>query len=364
MYWYDDASDEDGFKIQRAADANGAPGNWTEIGTVYATNSYYAEFTDTNVVANSTNWYRVQAFNSAGDSEFSDSNSVAVIPPVAAPRMTPASVISAHRIDIRWEADYDFIQGYKIERSLDNAGTPGAWTLLVDLPSADTAAAYSDIAVVMNHGYWYRVQSYNWSGASPYSDPVLVVDAPPTVPSSLTVTNDQPHQFTLAWAMTNNDVTGIKIERAPDNAGAPGTWIQIAEPLTYCGLIPTNYTDVGIPTGATYWYRIRAVNAVGDSPYSNEASATEGTVAPVNSAFPLQPQILSLTQTNGGMLIQWSTTAGSTDVVQAAGNLTDDYTDISPALVVIGTGTVITNYFEAGAPANTTSRFYRIKSSR
>jgi hypothetical protein len=362
MYWYDDASDEHGFKIQRAADAYGAPGSWTEIGTVYATNSYYAEFTDTNVIANSTNWYRVQAFNSAGDSEFGDSSSVTVIPPVAAPRMPPASVISAHRIDIRWEADYEFIQGYKIERALDNAGTPGDWSLLADPNIAGNAGVYGDIAVVMNHGYWYRVQSYNWAGASPYSDPLLVIDAPPTAPL-LTVTNDQPNQFTLAWAITNNDLSRIKIERAPDNSGAPGAWIQIAEPLLFCGLIPTNYTDIGIPAGATYWYRVRAVNAVGDSPYSNEASATEGKEMSANSALLAQPQILSLTQTNGGVLIRWSTTAGATDVVQATGKLMGDYTDISPALVIIGTGTVITNYFEASAPPNTTSRFYRIKSS-
>ena len=314
------------------------------------------------MTANSTNWYRVQAFNSAGFSEFSDSNNVAVIPPVAAPSMTPASVISAHRIDVRWQADYDFIQGYKLERAPDNSGLPGPWTSLADLPSTDTLDAYSDIAVVMNKGYWYRVQSYNWSGSSPYSDPFLVNDAPPPAPS-LAITNDQPHQFTVNWAITNIDITTIKIERAPDNSGIPGAWIQIAEPAAYCGLIPTNYTDIGIPTGQSFWYRVRAVNAVGNSPYSNEASATEHLANP-SSSTPTPTQILSLTPTNDGVLIQWSTTGGNTDVVQASGNFANGYTNLSPALVIGGSGDTVTNYFEAGALTNSPARYYRILTSR
>src|SRR5207253_318575 len=117
-------------------------------------------------------------------------------------------------IDLTWRGDFDLIQGFKIERAPDNGGAPGTWTLLADQPAPDTDGSYSDIAVVMNKGYWYRVQSYNWAGNSPYSDPFPVIDAPPPAPS-LTVTNDQPHQFTLTWAVSNIDITSIKIERAP-----------------------------------------------------------------------------------------------------------------------------------------------------
>src|SRR5262249_44702787 len=140
-------------------------------------------------------------------------------------------------------------------------------------------------------------------------------------------------------------------------------WIQIAEPLTYCGLIPTNYTDIGIPTGQTFWYRVRAVNVVGDSPYSNEASATAGAAISSLVTAPPPPEILSLTLTNDGALIQWSTTGGAIDIVQAAGSLSGEYSNISPPLTIEGSGESITNYLDAGALTNSPLRFYRIHQS-
>src|SRR6185312_8421753 len=170
----------------------------------------------TNAPANSTNWYHVEAFNSAGTSVASDATRLALIPPQAAPHMSQAFAASANQIDLAWQSDFDFIQGYKVERAPDNGGVPGAWSLLSDLPTRFTYDTYNDIAVAVNQKYWYRVQSYNWSGGSPYSNPVLVVDATPQAPL-LTVTNNQPHQFTVNWAITNLDIATIKIERAPDN---------------------------------------------------------------------------------------------------------------------------------------------------
>ena len=39
-------------------------------------------------------------------------------------------------------------------------------------------------------------------------------------------------------------------------------------------LASTSYTDLTALNGSTYYYRLTASNAVGESPYSNEASAT------------------------------------------------------------------------------------------
>src|SRR5262249_54054256 len=47
----------------------------------------------------------------------------------------------------------------------------------------------------------------------------------------------------------------------------------------------TTYTDTGRTTGVLYYYRVRATNAVGNSAYSNTASAT-GPAAPVAPTVP------------------------------------------------------------------------------
>jgi alpha-tubulin suppressor-like RCC1 family protein/predicted phage tail protein len=274
LSWTDPASDQDGFNIERAPDIGGVPGAWVPIGSVNISNYYFATFTDTNVAANSTNWYRVQAFNAVGASPFSGSNSLVVVPPTTPPTLT-AGVVALHRINLFWYTDGGFIEGYIVERAFDTNGAPGDWIQIADVLDSGNNNSYSDTAVVINRKYWYRVRTHNWAGSSAYSNEVLVDDAPPAAPV-LTAVNDQPNQITLNWTKTADNLTGFKIERAPDNGGAPGAWIQIAEPLIYQNLTTflTTYADTQIPTGQTYWYRVRASNTVGDSPYSNEASAS------------------------------------------------------------------------------------------
>ena len=274
LSWADYAMDEDGFNIQRAPDVGGVPGAWVPIGTVNITNYYSVTFIDTNVTANSTNWYRVQAFNSVGTSPFSAPNNLVIVLPTTAPTLT-AGIVSPHRINLYWYTDYGFIEGYNIERAFDTNGTPGAWVQIADVLSGyHYDGDYGDTTVVTNQKYWYRMRTHSWAGSSPYSNALLVDDAPPAAPA-LTAVNDQPNQITLNWTRTADNLTGFKIERAADSAGVPGAWIQIAESLIYQNQTTflTTYTDAHVPTGQTYWYRVRASNVVGDSPYSNEASA-------------------------------------------------------------------------------------------
>jgi hypothetical protein len=74
-------------------------------------------------------------------------------------------------------------------------------------------------------------------------------------------------QLTLTWTDTANDFTGFKIER---KTGTTGTYAL----LTTVGPTVFSYTDTGLPVGTTYCYQVKATNAAGDSPPSNEACAT------------------------------------------------------------------------------------------
>src|SRR5262249_47149593 len=97
-------SDQDGFKLERATDVPGSPGNWVEIATIPATNQYYANFADTNVVAYTTNWYRARAFNGLGTSAYSAAARVEVVPP-----STPYSLSISHFrdfVNLYWNETY------------------------------------------------------------------------------------------------------------------------------------------------------------------------------------------------------------------------------------------------------------------
>jgi hypothetical protein len=89
---------------------------------------------------------------------------------------------------------------------------------------------------------------------------------PPTAPTNLGATAAGTSQINLSWTNTSISQTGVKIERSTDNV----TFTQIA----VASATAVGYSDSGLSAWTTYFYRVRATNASGDSPYSNTASAT------------------------------------------------------------------------------------------
>jgi hypothetical protein len=73
------------------------------------------------------------------------------------------------------------------------------------------------------------------------------------------------HTVTLNWTDGDTGLTGFNIYRGAI-AGGPYSKIVSATGLTY--------TDSGVTSGQTYYYVVTAINAAGESAYSNEAKAT------------------------------------------------------------------------------------------
>ena len=108
----------------------------------------------------------------------------------------------------------------------------------------------------------------DWAGARLISTPAAPpVPVAPAAPSGLTATVASPTAINLSW--TDNAVgneTGFIVERSVDGVN----FAQVG--LTTTGI--TAYTDTaGLSAGAAYSYRIAAINAVGNSGYSNIANA-------------------------------------------------------------------------------------------
>lgn len=90
------------------------------------------------------------------------------------------------------------------------------------------------------------------------------VSPPPVAPSSLGAVGGK-RKVTISWADNSSNETGFKIERSTNGT----TFTQV----TTVGAGVTSYTNTGLTSGTTYYYRVRATNANGDSAYSNTASA-------------------------------------------------------------------------------------------
>ena len=263
LEWTDNANNETGFKIERSTDGV----SFALIGT---TGANVATYSDPTVSPGSQYHYRVRATNTAGDSGYANTASVATPedPPLA-PTFLTATAVGGTSIDLEWTDNANNETGFKIERSTDGLsfaliGTTGA-----------NVATYSDPTVSPGSQYHYRVRATNTSGDSDYSNTSSVITAqnPPLAPTSLSASAASGTQVNLVWTDNAMNETGFRIERSADGV----SFAQIGA----TGANATSYADLTVAAGILYQYRIRAFNSGGDSGFSNTASIATPSITPV-----------------------------------------------------------------------------------
>lgn len=130
--------------------------------------------------------------------------------------------------------------------------------------------------------------------------------SPPAAPYDLAVAQNpaQPtSSLVLTWTDASTTETGFRVERSANGT----SFTQIASP----GANATTFTDTALTAGTTYYYRVRAFNAAGNSGYSETRS---GTTAATTSA---PPKATSPSPANGATnvtatTVSWSAPAGAT----------------------------------------------------
>ncbi len=196
--------------------------------------------------------------------------------PPADPSGLVATATAHDAIHLNWSDNSDNETGFDVERSLDS----NDWSVVAMVNSNLTH--YTDTGLNELTTYHYRIRANNSVGASGYSNiaNATTQEGPtlPDAPSNLNAAAASSSTIDLSWVDNADNETGFKIEHSPDNVA----WSQVAT----TGADVSNHTDTGLDPMSTYYYRLRATNGVGDSSYSNIASATtQQTTEPVTAVF-------------------------------------------------------------------------------
>jgi len=290
MSWYDASDNEDGWIVRRR-DVPSDPNvlDFPEVARFATANSGGfggVEFTDTGLLPGRCYNYVVEAYNSAGNSGWNINGPVQMCTTgtPGAPMNLTATAFSGERVDLAWTPGTGTVTGYRLERAADAAFTPPLTTFNIPDPAA---VSYSDVTVVSDTHYWYRLVAYNGAGDSSSSNTadVITPGTPPAAPGPLAAQPSAPSPFpptvTLVWFDNDTNEQGFVLERADDNAGAPGVFtvlVTINTPAPDSGT-EVSFVDNTVAPKMQYWYRVKAYNAAGESAYT----------APVSALTPGQP---------------------------------------------------------------------------
>jgi len=238
-------SDANGYYIYRSIDKTGP---YEQIG--YSTSTSY---TDNNISAGTTYYYRVAAYNNGGTSSESSFVSVTTMPD--APTSVVAMVNSANSITVSWKEVLG-ATGYRIYRSTTSSGT-------YELAGTTATLSYANSGLTAGTTYYYKVTAYNDGGEGSQSYNVSATTLP-MAPTSITATANSTSSITISWsAVTGAD--GYKIYRSTTSSGF---YEEISSSTSI------SYTDIGLTSNTTYYYKIAAYNRDGESSKSDVISAT------------------------------------------------------------------------------------------
>jgi hypothetical protein len=234
--------------------------------------------------------YRVRAVNATSPSANSNSITIATLPEV--PVSSAATSITTTGFTINWSA-VTGATSYSIDLSLDN------FTTYVTGYNGKVVANAIPVIVTgltQNTNYSYRVRATNSSGSSGISAVINVLTYP-DAPVATAATSATQTGFTANWQA----VAGITEYRLDVSNDDFATYLAGFDNLSVTSGIAKAVP--ALTAGATYKYRVRAINATGPSAQSNVISiiTLPGT--------PLLPTPTGVTTT--AFTITWTAVAGA-----------------------------------------------------
>jgi len=201
----------------------------------------------------------------------------------------------------------------KVLTGIEQSTGGGAFTQVATVGAGVTN--FTVTGLTASTAYSYRVRATNSAGDSAYSNTASATTqaapapaptpAPPTATAPASPTNlaaaASSGSITLTWSDNSDNETSFRLDRASDGVN----FTQIAT----INADVTSYADTSVTAGTTYTYRIKAINSVGGSVWSNLASATASgtTPTPPPSGKPASTgATLTATASTGRITLAWA----------------------------------------------------------
>ena len=294
---------------------------------------YYCEsLTDVYYDGTAADWAKLTVASGNGDLTNATLHCAAV---PAAPVVKLGNSATSGKPVLTWNA-VPGATSYKVYRA---ASKSGAYSLLGTV----TATSYTNTGAKEGTTYYYKVKAANGAGESAYSNVVsgkVVVTPKPAAPVVKIGHSAASGKPMLTWNAVSG-ATSYKVYRA---ASQNGTYSLLGTVTT------TSYTNTGAKAGTTYWYKVKAVNSAGESPYSNVVSGKVKSVTPKPSAPVVK---IGNSASSGKPMLTWNAVSGATSYkVYRATSQNGTYS-------LLGTVTA-TSYINTGAKDGVTY-YYKVK---
>ncbi|HYG39974.1 MAG TPA: fibronectin type III domain-containing protein, partial [Cytophagales bacterium] len=296
----------------------------------------------TSLSPNTPYQYRVRAKNAGGTSISSNDRSVTTLNlQPAAPVASPATSKSKNGFTVHWSRVATAVE-YRFDLSTNNFSS--YITGYQNKATTDTFLIVTGLSP--ETPYQYRVRAVNNGGTSSNSNVVSETTLPdvPGQPTALTASNVAQNSFTANWEGMLGS-TSYELDVSKDN------FLTFVPGYSSKSVTGTSVEVTGLSPKTAYKYRIRSMNAGGESVNSNVIDVT---TLPALPAAPVAYDAASITQT--GFKASWSLVPGATEYQFDLSN--DNFATNIPGynnLVVTDTPLVVSNLV-----ANSTYK-YRVR---
>jgi hypothetical protein len=324
-------------------------------GTTLVTGTTY---TVTGLTGSTPSYFTVKAVNGLGSSTASTEASATPTTTVPSAPTGLSATPGPGKVTLQWTAPGTSgdgtVLGYDV---YEGTSTGGEATAPVNGSTPVTGTSYTVTGLANGTTYWFTVKAVNAKGSSAASGQATATPATvPGPPTGLTAKAGQ-GQVTLTWTAPATDggsaVTGYDVYQSTSKGGEATPPVNGTTPIP---ATTTSYTATGLANGTTYWFTVKAVNAAGRSPASNEVQATPA------ATTPTPPRTVRASAGAGSVALTWTapaTDGGSAvkgyDVYEGTSSGGESSTPVNGTTLVTGTS------YTAKGLANGTTYWFTVK---